>query len=86
MYERASGYNPRLGTDDFTGRTAAGIGTPLGSDSSRGGGGGDVNIGVPQTTINVHGGSDPRGTADHVIQGMSGVWDDVFRNAGTAVR
>jgi hypothetical protein len=25
MYERAHGYNSALGTDDFTGRTAAGI-------------------------------------------------------------
>ena len=29
------------------------------------------------TTINVHGGANPRGTADHVNQGMSSAWEDV---------
>lgn len=69
MYERAHGYNSALGTDDFTGRTAAGI-----------------SIGAPQTTIHVTGGADPQTTADYVLKGQLGVWDDVFRNAGTTVR
>lgn len=63
MYERASGYNSALGTDNFTSRTAAGI-----------------HIGSPQTTIHVTGTADPQETANRVLKGQAGVWDDATRN------
>jgi hypothetical protein len=43
-------------------------------------------IGAPNTTIHLTGGADPQTTADYVLKGQLGVWDDVFGNAGTTVR
>lgn len=62
-----------------------GASAPLGSDGARGGGDNNYHI-APNITMNVTGGADPQTTADYVLKGQSGVWDDVFRNAGTTVR
>jgi hypothetical protein len=43
-------------------------------------------LGGQARQITVHGGADPQTTADYVLKGQLGVWDDVFRNAGTTVR
>lgn len=85
MYERAEGYNPATGFDNYTNAIASRLNniTPLGADSASAKG--DVNLNQ-NTTITVHGGEDPKTTAGHVLKGQQNVNADLVRNAGNTVR
>lgn len=85
MFERAEGYNPATGFDNYTNAVASRLSNimPLGADTASAKG--DVNLNQ-NTTITVHGGDNPKTTADHVLRGQQNVNADLVRNAGNTVR